>query len=284
MAPAITRRMAARAAAFALPLLWGAGGASAQYFVRPDSALNPAVAQIDERAVLGRAIDPATEFVDQNGRTFRWGDLAGKPTLLVLSYYTCDGSCSVINATLHELLKKVKRVRPGVDFNLLTVSFDRHDNLETTGAFRKHLELAGDLAPVWTFATFKNQADLEAQTARIGFKFFWSPQDGLFVHPGVYLFFSPRGELARVLYHQDVDAADIELATLDARDNQFRPSELVDYAISLCYSYNYHDGKYRLSIPVFVGVGALAGGMLTLAGSALVFKLRRRNHAGERMA
>ncbi len=284
MAPAMTRRRAAMAAALALPLVWGAGGASAQYFVRPESALNPAVLQIDERAVLGRAIDPATKFVDQNGRTFRWGDLAGKPTLLVLSYYTCDGSCSIINATLHELLKKVRRVKPGVDFNLLTVSFDRRDDLESTGAFRKHLELADDLAPVWTFATFKNEADLKAQTAKIGFKFFWSVDDGLFVHPGVYLFFSPKGELARVLYHQDVDADDIELAALDARDNQFKPSEIVDYAISFCYSYNYHDGKYRLSIPIFVGVGALASGILTLAGSALAFKLRRRDHAGESMA
>lgn len=258
----------------------GSAGASAQFFQRPDSDLNPKVLQIDEQAVLGNAIDPGTELIDQNGRTFRWGDLAGKPTLLVLSYFTCDGSCSIINANLRDLLNREARLNPGRDFNLLTVSFDHRDTLESTGAFRKHLQLAGDLASAWTFATFKNDADLKAQTEKIGFKFFWSPQDGVFLHPGAYLFFTPDGRLARVLYQQDIDATDVELAVLDARDGQFRPSEVINYALSLCYSYNYHDGKYRLNIPVFVGVGALASGLLTFAGSALVFRMRRQDQTG----
>lgn len=248
----------------------------ADYFRRPESDLNPAILQIDEQAVLGRSIDPTTELVDQTGKLFRWGDLAGKPTLLVLSYYTCDGSCAVINENLHDLLKKATRLKPGADFNLITLSFDRRDNLETTGAFRKQLKLADELAPAWTFATFKNEADLKAQTEKIGFKFFWSPQDGIFLHPGVYLFFSPEGRLARILYQQDIDANDIELALLDAREGQFRPSEIANYALSLCYSYNYRDGKYRLSIPVFVGAGALATGILSFAGSALIFRMRRQ--------
>lgn len=250
--------------------------AVADYFRRPESDLNPAILQIDERAVLGRSLDPATELVDQTGKLFRWGDLAGKPTLLVLSYYTCDGSCAVINENLHDLLKKVTRLRAGTDFNLITLSFDRRDNLETTGAFRKQLKLAGELASEWTFATFKNEADLKTQTEKIGFKFFWSPQDGIFLHPGVYLFFSPEERLARILYQQDIDANDVQLALLDAREGQFRPSEIANYALSLCYSYNYQDGKYRLSIPIFVGAGALATGILAFAGSALVFRMRRQ--------
>lgn len=248
----------------------------AQYFRHRDSDLNPAIMQIDEQAVLGRAIDPQTELIDHAGRSFRWADLAGKPTLLVLAYYTCDGSCSVINQNLHDLLKKLSRFKAGQDFNLVTLSFDRRDNLETTGAFRRHLELADELAPVWTFATFRDEAALKAQTEKIGFKFFWSPQDGLFLHPGVYLFFSPEGRLARILYQQDIDSDDVKLALLDARQGQFRPNEVINYALSLCYSYNYHDGKYRLSIPVFVAVGALASGILTFAGSALVFRMRRQ--------
>lgn len=250
--------------------------AQAQYFRRPDSGLNPAVLQIDERAVLGRSIDPATELIDHAGKMFRWGDMAGKPTLLVLAYYTCDGSCAVINENLHDLLRKTTRLKPGPDFNLITLSFDRRDDLETTGAFRKQLELAGELAPVWTFATFRSADDLKTQTEKIGFRFFWSAQDGIFLHPGVYLFFSPEGRLSRILYQYDIDANDVQLALLDARQGQFRPTELVNYALSLCYSYNYQDGKYRLSIPVFVGAGALATGILTFAGSALVFRSRRQ--------
>lgn len=263
---------------FASALLQAASAeeALAQYFRHRDSDLNPAVLQIDEQAVLGRAIDPQTELIDHTGRLFRWGNLAGKPTILVLAYYTCDGSCSVVNENLHGLLKQMPRLKAGQDFNLVTLSFDRRDTLESTGAFRRHLDLADELAPAWTFATFKDDAALKAQTEKIGFKFFWSPQEGLFLHPGVYLFFSPDGGLARVLYQQDIDADDVKLALLDARQGQFKPSEVVNYALSLCYSYNYHDGKYRLSIPVFAAVGALASGLLTFAGSALVFRMRRQ--------
>ncbi len=272
----VARRIFFSLAVLTLLEAFGPAAAQAQYFRRPDSNLNPAILQIDELAVLGRSIDPATELVDHAGKVFRWGDFAGKPTLLVLSYYTCDGSCAIVNENLHDLLKHTTRFKPGADFNLVTLSFDRRDNLESTGAFKKQLALADELAPVWTFATFKNEADLKAQTEKIGFKFFWSPQDGIFLHPGVYLFFSPEGRLSRVLYQQDIDAKDLELALLDAREGQFKPNEIVNYALSLCYSYNYRDGKYRLSIPVFVGAGALATGILTFAGSALVFRMRRQ--------
>ncbi len=279
--PDMVRKIALAIAALTLLEAWGVGSAHAEYFRRRDSDLNPAILQIDERAVLGRSIDPATELIDEAGRTFRWGQLSGKPTLLVLAYYTCDGSCAVINENLHDLLKQEGRLKPGVDFNLITLSFDSRDDLVSTDAFRKHLALAGEMASAWSFATFKNKADLIAQTEKIGFKFFWSPQDRVFLHPGAYLFFSPAGRLARILYQQDIDADDLQLAVLDAREGQFRPNEFVNYALSLCYSYNYQDGKYRLSIPVFVGAGALATGILTFAGFALVFKTRRHTRLEE---
>jgi len=269
-------KMSAVAAIFALATLLAGVGARAQQITSLNDEIDQKVLAINENDALGRAINPATEFVDQNGHVFKWGDLAGKPTIVVFSYFTCDGSCSIINATLRDLLRQMKRYRPGVDFNLLTISFDRRDDLETTGVFQKHLDLVGDLASVWTFATFKNEAELKAETTKIGFKFFWSRQDGAFLHPGAFLFFSPEGALARVLYQQNVDAQDVELAVLDAYNGNFRPSQVVEYAVSLCYSYSYLDGKYHVSIPVFVGLGALMTGITLLAGSAFLFRSRRR--------
>jgi protein SCO1/2 len=252
------------------------GEASAQYFRRPVSELDPNIMAIDEKAVLGAKISPDTVLIDQDGKELRWGDQLGKPVILVLSYFTCDGSCSIINSALAELLRDVKIVKPGADFRILTLSFDRHDTLATTGAFRKHLNLAGPLADHWTFATFKNEADLKAETERIGFKFFWSPEDRVFLHPGAFLFFSPEGRLIRVLYQDDVGARDVELAVLDAKQGQFRPREIITFALSLCYSYSYHDGKYVLSIPLIVGLGSLAVGLATLFGSIFFFKSSRR--------
>lgn len=263
--------------ALALPEL-----ASAQYFRRPVSEIDPNIMLIDERAVLGARIDEQTALIDQAGREFRWGELLGTPVILVLSYYTCDGSCSIINGVLAGLLADVKAVEPGKDFRIVTLSFDRHDSLATTNAFRTHLKLAGPLASHWTFATFKSEEDLRSETEKIGFKFFWSPEDRFFLHPGVFLFFSPEGRLIRILYQDEVAPRDVELAVLDARQGQFRPTEILKFALSLCYSYSYHDGRYVLSIPIIVGVGALGVGLSTLFGSMLAFKLlKRHKRAGE---
>jgi protein SCO1/2 len=266
---------AALAAAGALTGLL-TGPAEAQYFRRPASEIDPNIMLIDEQAVLGAKLDAETPFIDHTGREFRWADILGKPVIVVLSYYTCDGSCSIINASLAELLSDVKAVAAGTDFRILTLSFDKHDKLETAGAFRKHLNLAKDLAPHWSFATFKNETDLKSQTERIGFKFFWSPEDRIFLHPGAFLFFSPEGRLIRVLYQGDVTGRDVELAVLDAKQGQFRPREIVNFMLSLCYSYSYRDGKYVMSIPIIVGLGALGAGLTTLFGSMLYYKISTR--------
>ncbi len=266
----------AAAIALTLMLSMSAGTAFAQWWHPPVSDIDPRLMYIDQNSVLGNKIDPGTELTSDLGRGFRWEEMLGKPFILVLSYFTCDGSCSVINQDLAGLLKDVKAVKAGEDFRILTVSFDRHDTLKTAAAFRERLALPAKLAGAWTFATFNSEDDLKKQTERFGFKFFWSPQDKAFLHPGAYLFFSPEGTLSRVLYQQDADARDVELAILDANLDHIQVTDISNLVLSLCYSYNYSDGKYQLRIPIFVAVGALLFGVLTLSGSLIFYRIRRK--------
>jgi protein SCO1 len=262
--------------AAALALCWYAGIAYGQYWHPPVSDIDPRVMYIDQQGVLGNKLDPNTVLTDAQGQTFRWGDMLGKPVILVLSYYTCDGTCSVINGTLAGLLKNVKAMKPGEDFRIVTLSFDRHDTQQTTKAFAERLDLPPNLAAGWTFATFKGEEDLKSQTERVGFKFFWSAEDTAFLHPGAFLFFSPEGKLARVLYQQDASSRDVELALLDANLDHIKPTDISNLVLTLCYSYNYKDGTYRLNIPLYVGAGALLFGVLTLTGSMVFYKFRRK--------
>ena len=239
------------------------------------SDVDPRLMYIDQNAVLGNKIDPGTVLIDDKGREFRWEEMLGKPFILVLSYFTCDGSCSIINQDLAHLLKGVTAVKAGEDFRILTVSFDRHDTLKTAAAFREKLALPDKLAGAWTFATFKSEDDLKKQTGRVGFKFFWSPQDKAFLHPGAYLFFSPEGRLSRVLYQQDADSSDVELAILDANLEHMRVTDIGNFAVSLCYSYNYKDGKYQLSIVPFVGIGGLLVGLSMMFSPMVFYKARK---------
>lgn len=246
----------------------------------PESDIDPQSFAIDEQSVRGNRVLVDTVLIDEKGREFKVSDMLGQPLVLVMSYYTCDGTCSIINEDLAEQLKGMKRLTLGEDFKVLTVSFDKHDTLETTGAFKRHLATSAELGEGWTFAAFKNPEDIKPFTTRFDFNYYWSPQDRIFYHPGAFVFLSAEGRLIRTLYSKNVEPADVELAILDAKEGQFRPSEIVNYAISLCYSYNYKEGRYGFNIPMLVGAGSLFTGLTLFSGTLLVF--RRRLKKGDK--
>jgi len=260
-------------------LFWAAATpAAAQYGGPvPVSDIDPAVFQIDETKFLGKKVLADLPLVDATGKEFTLAQKLDRPTVLVLSYFTCDGSCSIINQDLKAQLEDIKDMNPGVDFNIVTLSFDKNDNSETLNIFKKNLKMPEVMEKGWTFGTFKNSDDINLFTENIGFKFFWSPQDRAFFHPGAFMFLTPdEGRLARVLYALSSGSKDVKLAVLDAKGGNFRPSEIIDYAVSLCYSYNYKEGKYTYNIPMFVGAGSLTLGVTSFAVSVLVFRRRRR--------
>lgn len=258
-------------------LLAAASPAAAQYARVIDSDIDPAIFQIDEKDVLGVKVDGRTALIDEQGREFRLSEMLGMPLVLVLAYYTCDGSCSAVNANLRDLLDGLEGVAPGKDFRILTISFDQRDTLESTGAFRRHLELTKGLEGRWTFATFKDPAGIKTFTDTLGYKFFWSPRDRLFLHPGAFFFLTAEGRLARVLYALNTESQDVKLAVLDAKQGNFelRAKELINFAVSLCYSYNYKDGRYTYNIPLFVAAGSLTLGVAAFSVGALVFRARK---------
>lgn len=245
----------------------------------PNSDIDPKTFQINEKKVLGVKLDATTPLIDDRGTPFTLGEKFGKPLILVLSYYTCDGSCSVINQDLYSLLKDVRGLTIGQDYHVLTVSFDSHDTLKTLGAFKNHLGLNGALGRGWTFATFRNAADITPFAKKIGYKFFWSPRDATFFHPGAFLFITPDGRLSRVLYALNSSPGDVKLAILDSKQGKFTPREIINFAISLCYSYNYSQGSYTLNIPLFVGAGSLTLGISAFTISVLVFRRRKMREA-----
>jgi protein SCO1/2 len=71
--------------------------------------------QIDEPRFLGNRLQRETWLTDTEGRHFRVAEMMGKPLILLLSYYGCDGTCPTMNAELAKVLEKVKRFRLGKD-------------------------------------------------------------------------------------------------------------------------------------------------------------------------
>lgn len=252
------------------------GPVHAQWSPFSESEVDPSLFRIDEGRFLGVKPSPALSFRDDKGQVFSFGDMTGQPLVLVLSYYNCDGTCSVVNKDLGELLKGVKSQVPGRDYRILTVSFDPADTAETLAKFRAKFDVPAPILEAWRFSLPANGGDAKRLADEIGFKFFWSPRDKVFLHPGVFAFLSAEGRVVRYLYSANSRPLDVELALIDAKQNQIKPGEIFDLALSVCYSYNYKEGKYTLNIPLFIGLGSLLFGILSLLVSILAFKRRAR--------
>ncbi|MBF0589106.1 MAG: SCO family protein [Magnetococcales bacterium] len=258
--------------------LWGGAG-EANYFRQPESNVDPKIFHIDDQKFLGNRLDPNLELLDEDDKSFRFKGFLGTPTILVFSYYTCDGSCSAVNSVLKEMVQEVKQSKIGEDFRILTISFDPNDTKESVKKFAAELDVPEELKDGWTLARLKDPGQLEAVTKQFGFKYFWSAQDKTFFHPNVYIFLSPDGRAARYLYALNNDELDMDLAILEARQGKFRPSQVIQLAVSLCYSYNYEEGRYTYNIPLFVGVGAFLTGIFTFAGFMIYYRRKAKKRS-----
>ncbi|MBF0285636.1 MAG: hypothetical protein HQL51_14390 [Magnetococcales bacterium] len=259
-------------------MLWLAMAGGAAAFSKPteNSEIDPALFRIDESKFMGVKFGHEVGLLDEQGAPLNFADLPPLPFVLVPGYYTCDGSCSSVAQALKELLKGVTALQPGVDFTVVSVSFDKNDTLQTLNKFRDALELPREQRAGWRFTLFQDPEAIAGEMGKMGYKYFWSPRDKTFFHPTLLMTLTPEGRVARYLNIFTVGSKDLELALLEAKSSQFRPSQTLDYLMSLCYSYNFKEGRYTLSIPVFVGLGSFLLGIGVLVGSLGIYRLYHR--------
>lgn len=249
----------------------------------PESTIDPAVLQIDELKHLGTPLDASLALIDQDGRPFALGELSGRPAILILSYYGCDGTCSTFNRSLAHALEGVGRFRIGTDYQVLTVSFDRDDTHETTRAFVAKAGIPDSLLTGWRHAVLRDaEADIPRLTASLGFNYFWSRADQTFLHPNAVVFLTPDGRVARYLYGHRLSPGDIEKALIEADWNRIANSaSVIDMLTGVCFSYSYADGRYRFNPSLLVGLGSMLLGLAVIAIGAFVYRKRtgRLSHA-----
>lgn len=270
-------------AAFAALLLATASSAAAHGPTAPESTVDPMLLQIDEPRFLGAPLRRDLRLIDAAGAGFSFGDMLGKPVILLFSYYDCDGTCPVINRALSHALSEVERFRVGRDYRVLTVSFDRRDTPQSAEHFAEMTGVPAEMRSGWRFAVFEHEADIDAFTASVGFRYFWSDAAKAFLHPNVLVFLTPEGRIARYLYGTAPSAKTIEFALIDADWNRIANSAaVIDILTGVCYSYSFADGSYRFNYPLLVGAGALLSGILLIAFGAMAYrrKIRRTYHAG----
>jgi protein SCO1/2 len=214
-------------------------------------AFDPATLRIDEGRYLGRPV-PDVRVLTEEGPRQLHDLLAGKPALLLLAYYTCHGPCP----TAIQNLARSTRSLGGEEFRVLVLSFDRNDTMSNLVRARA---LAGEPRSHWTFGLLDPEAN-DALTGGVGFRYFFSERDQMFIHPVVLIALSPRGEVTRYLYGAALEEKEIRLALLEAGKGVARPGDLLDLAQLACYKYDPDRSRYVLQPAVlfgFLGIGLL---------------------------
>ena len=237
------------------------------------STVDASVTRIDEARHLGAQPNFQAAMTDSEGREFVLGDLRGKPLILLLSYYGCDGTCPTMNMELARVLRKVDRFRLGEDYRVLTLSFDARDDQRAAADFlAKTGAVPADMLAGWRHAVLKDR-DVKAFAAGVGFHFFWSDAAQAFMHPNVLIFLTPQGRIARYIYGTRMDAATIENALIDADWERIANSTAVfDMLTGACFSYNYATGRYQPNYALVIGVGSLLLGLGLIAAGALAYR------------
>ncbi len=243
-----------------------------------ESNIDPEVMQIDEPSYLGAPIPRDLAMIDSEGNRFVLGEMLGKPVILLFSYYGCGGSCPIMNTLLKQALEKIDRFKLGKDFSVLTVSFDRHDTAETMRTFVDENELSSINSSGWRHAVLQNrQTDLEVLTSSVGYKFFWSRADEVFLHPNAVIFLTPQGRVARYLYGTSMAPDTIEKALIDADWGRIsNSSNVIDILTGVCYSYNFKEGKYSFNLSLVAGLAALIFGLSLIGLSTLIYRHKVR--------
>ena len=223
---------------------------------------------VDEK--LGQRVPVELTFQAEDGQPVTLQSLLGKTTLLTLVYYECPGICTPLLNNLTDTLDRVD-LRPGVDYQVITISFDERDTPVLAAKKRANYlkQFHKEFPPTaWRFLT-GNQAAIDKITDAVGFRYQRSGKD--FNHPGVVTVLSADGKVMRYLPGISFSPFDIKMAVIEASRGQ--PMPTINRVLAVCFAYDPEGRQY-----VFATLKVAGSVMVVLVGlfaAWLVISTRR---------
>lgn len=236
----------------------GAGGASV--WARGEESSPPV--GIDEH--LGGQLPLDAVFRDETGQTTTLGQVIdGRPTVMALVYFDCPGICTPLLNGMVDVLNDPKfAMKPGADFQVVTVSFNPKDTPHL--AAKKRDTYVGQMTrpfpkSAWRFLT-GTQDNIDKLVKALGFKY--KKSGDTFVHSGSIYAISPKGKIARYLYGVDYLPFDLEMALTEASQGKTGPT--INKLLRYCFSYDPAGRRYTLAVTRLAGAGTLIGAMILM--------------------
>ena len=238
-------------------MLWAFALPSFSFYKPKATYFDQDYLKIDETKHLGTFV-PDVNLILENGSKVKLYDvISQKPNIIFLAYFTCNASCPIRTTNLIKALEPLKKR----DFNVLVLSFDEKDTLNTLKEYKKRY---GKYPGNWIFALIEKD-DIQRFTEAVGFRFFYSEADDMFVHPNVYVFVSPDGRLTRYIYGVNPKTQDLRIALAETETNKVTLSSIIDTALLVCFKYDPSRSTYVVNPVVFLGgIGFASFGALML--------------------
>jgi protein SCO1 len=202
--------------------------------------------------------------------------LGNKPSIWILTDYTCETLCGPIISIVSESLRHTG-LRPGSDFRLIVAGIDPKDTAaDATTMKNAQVGAEGSLARHTSFlrATSGGIAEL---TQAFGFRSVYDRERDQFAHPAAAFVVTPAGHIARVLSGLALDPTNLRLALVDA--GQGRVGSWVDHVRLMCYGFDPSRGVYTAAVGRIL---ASAGALTIIAIALLIWALLRREAAPQK--
>jgi len=178
-------------------------------------------------------------------------DLIDKPTVINFVYFRCPGICSPLMEGLADVMDK-SDLKPGVDYQVLTISFDPRENLELAARKKtNYLNLVSKkeaIAQGWKFF-ISDSASIAKGTNAVGFKY--KRQGNDFLHAASVVVVSPEGKITRYLNGLYFLPFEFKMAIIEAGKGQSAPT--INKVLQFCYSYDPVGQTYVLNVTKISG-------------------------------
>jgi protein SCO1/2 len=222
--------------------------------------------RVDERP--GHYVDLDARFLDSRGQPVALGDLFGRPVVLLPIWFLCPSVCSFLQADLAKALNRVD-LQPGVDFNVITLSFSDDENPSHALAAKKnYANLIQREFPLenWVYLT-GDAENIRRVTDSLGY-YFVKKQPHFYVHPNAMVVMASDGKIIRYLYGPGFLPFDLGMALTEAQKGEPGVS-IKNRVLSFCFDYDPENKTYVFRMFRITGTAIL----ILLAGF-LVFLFR----------
>jgi protein SCO1/2 len=196
---------------------------------------------------LGEYVSADAVFIDERGKKIDLKAHIDKPTIIAPIYLSCTHECPMLLTGLAQVLGKLELVKPGKDFQVITLSFDDKDTPKiAAGKKVNYLKAIGKPFPAdsWKFLT-GDAGNIKKFTDSIGFKF---QRDGEhdFSHPITIIIVAPGGKIVRYLEGISFLPFEVTMALTEATEGKV--GSPARKALMYCFSYDPLKKSYVFNI------------------------------------